>query len=255
MIIKKLLLSLLLLFSLRNVANAVMLVEDLANLPVNTISSVQAIAMVAEQVKEYKLAVEEFELMVKNSAAPYFYVYDQVQSFDENVERLQKRFDKFSDKNAVEDYFKKYYDVNYYSSSPCYKAGGCSSAELDQLGKEREERINYMKNISKELAVDMKQWSADQKERYARLKRLNQEAKKAQGHFQIQSYQAQYLSEMNLEMKDINKNLQAMNTFLSEMNKQYVDENNKQLAINKQHYDWQKPKVKKFKLNKIGEEE
>ena len=102
-----------LLIFMANKAYAQLIVEDIANLPHNILTSVKAVEQVSEQVKQYKLAVQEFELMVKNSAAPYFYVYDQVQSFDKNVENLKERFSQFTDPSEVDKYFKKYYDINW----------------------------------------------------------------------------------------------------------------------------------------------
>lgn len=246
---KKIILFIILLCFYSKAYAQVTLVEDLANLPHNILSSVEAVEMVTEQIKQYKLIKEEFELLVKNSAAPYFYVYNEVQNFDENVERLKKRFEKFSDPKAVDDYFKKYYDINWYRSSPCYKAGGCTDEDLDRLEQQRIERVTYMTEISSNLKKDLADWKDRQKARYEKLIKLNNAAQKAEGHFEIQSYQAQYLSEMTQELITLNENMRNFQDYLSSLNEDKLDEGLKSIAQSESK--WITPKIKKFQIQEI----
>ena len=229
-----------------NKAYAQLVVEDIANLPHNILSSVKAVEQVSEQVKQYKLAVQEFELMVKNSAAPYFYVYDQVKSFDENVEDLKERFSQFTDPNEVDNYFKKYYDMNWYRSSPCFQMGGCSSADLDRLSEQRAERIKYLTNISTNIKKSMTKWADEQKARYDRLQRLDQEAKKAEGQLQVQAYQAQYSSEMVKEMIQLNENMRSFIDYMVSLNESNLEQSMIKQAKSESNQSWQPPKVKKW---------
>ena len=229
-----------------NKAYAQLVVEDIANLPHNILSSVKAVEQVSEQVKQYKLAVQEFELMVKNSVAPYFYVYDQVKSFDENVEDLKERFSQFTDPNEVDKYFKKYYDMNWYRSSPCFQMGGCSAADLDRLSEQRAERIKALTNISTNIKKSMTKWADEQKARYDRLKRLDQEVKKAEGQLQVQSYQAQYSSEMVKEMIQLNENLRSFIDYMVSLNEKNLEQSMIEQAQSEANQDWQPPKVKKW---------
>lgn len=229
-----------------NKAHAQLIVEDIANLPHNILTSVKVVEQVSEQVKQYKLAMQEFELMVKNSAAPYFYVYDQVKSFDENVEELKERFSQFTDPNEVDKYFKKYYDMNWYRSSPCFQMGGCSSADLDRLSAQRAERIKYLTNISSNIKKSMTKWADDQKERYNRLQRLDQEAKKAEGQLQVQAYQAQYSSEIVKEMVQLNENMRSFIDYMVSLNESNLEQSMIKQAKSEANQDWQPPKVKKW---------
>lgn len=229
-----------------NKAHAQLIVEDIANLPHNILTSVKVVEQVSEQVKQYKLAMQEFELMVKNSAAPYFYVYDQVKSFDENVEDLKERFSQFTDPNEVDKYFKKYYDMNWYRSSPCFQMGGCSAADLDRLSEQRAERIKYLTNISSNIKKSMTKWADDQQARYDRLKRLDQEAKKAEGQLQVQAYQAQYSSEMVKEMVQLNENMRSFIDLMVSLNEKNLEQSMIKQAKSEANQDWQPPKVKKW---------
>ena len=240
-----------LLIFMANKAYAQLIVEDIANLPHNILTSVKAVEQVTKQAEQYKLAVQEFELMVKNSAAPYFYVYDQVKSFDENVEDLKERFSQFTDPNEVDKYFKKYYDMNWYRSSPCFQMGGCSSADLDRLSEQRAERIKYLTNISSNIKKSMTKWAGDQKERYNRLQRLDQEVKKAEGQLQVQAYQAQYNSEMLKEIMQLNENMRSFLDFMISQNESNLERSLIQQA--QSEATWQKPKTKKWQLQYIGE--
>lgn len=229
-----------------NKAYSQLIVEDIANLPHNILSSVKAVEQVSEQVKQYKLAVQEFELMVKNSAAPYFYVYDQVKSFDENVKNLKERFSQFSNPNEVDKYFKKYYDMSWYRSSSCFQMGGCSAADLDRLSEQRAERIKTLTNISANIKKSMTKWADDQQARYDRLKRLDQEAKKAEGHFQVQAYQAQYVSEMVKEMVQLNENMRSFMDYITSLNEKNLEQDMIEQAKGEAYQNWQPPKIKKW---------
>lgn len=229
-----------------NKAYAQLVVEDIANLPHNILSSVKAVEQVSEQVKQYKLAVQEFELMVKNSVAPYFYVYDQVKSFDENIEDLKERFSQFTDPNEVDKYFKKYYDMNWYRSSPCFQMGGCSDADLDRLSEQRAERIKALTNISTNIKKSMTKWADEQKARYDRLKRLDQEVKKAEGQLQVQAYQAQYSSEMVKEMVQLNENMRSFIDYMVSLNEKNLEQSMIEQAQSEAERNWKEPKVKKW---------
>lgn len=245
-----LILCMLVLFS-SNKTYAQIIVEDLANLPHNILASVEAVKMVEEQIKQYKILKEEFELIVKNSAAPYFYVYNEVQNFDDNVERLKQRFSKFSDSKEVDKYFKQYYDINWYRTSPCFKAGGCSNEDLERLKKQRLDRINDMTKISSNLKKDLTDWTNNQKARYERLKKLNNAAQKAEGHFEIQSYQAQYLSEMTQELIALNENMRKFQSYMMGLNGD--DKLQKDMMdYARSEKEWITPKIKKFQLEYIG---
>lgn len=225
---------------------AQLIVEDIANLPHNILTSVTAVEQVTKQAEQYKLAVQEFELMVKNSAAPYFYVYDQVKSFDENVEDLKERFSQFTDPNEVDKYFKKYYDMNWYRSSQCFQMGGCSAADLDRLSEQRAERIKTLTNISTNIKKSMTKWADEQQARYDRLKRLDQEVKKAEGQLQVQAYQAQYSSEMLKEMVQLNENMRSFIDYMSSLNESNLEQAMIEQAQSEAERSWKEPKIKKW---------
>lgn len=225
---------------------AQLIVEDIANLPHNILTSVKAVEQVTKQAEQYKLAVQEFELMVKNSAAPYFYVYDQVKSFDENVEDLKERFSQFTDPNEVDKYFKKYYDMNWYRSSQCFQMGGCSAADLDRLSEQRAERIKTLTNISTNIKKSMTKWADEQQARYDRLKRLDQEVKKAEGQLQVQAYQAQYSSEMVKEMVQLNENMRSFIDYMVSLNEKNLEQSMIEQAQSESERSWKEPKIKKW---------
>lgn len=175
-----------------------------------------------------------------------FYVYDQIKSFDENIKNLKERFSQFSNPNEVDKYLKKYYDMSWYRSSPCFQMGGCSAADLDRLSEQRAERIKTLTNISANIKKSMTEWADDQKARYDRLKRLDQEAKKAEGHFQIQAYQAQYNSEILKEIIQLNENMHSFMDYITSLNEDKLEQDNIEKTMNDAYQNWQPPKIKKW---------
>lgn len=231
----------------------VSIVTDVTNLPHNIASGINTGKSLANDIKRYNLALKEFEILVRNSAAPYFFVYDEVKNFDENMNNLKDKFNKFSDKKEIDKYFKKYIDPKFYANSPCYKYGGCTAEELKRLDEQREERINSIMDISKKMSYSIDEFKKDQLARYARLKKLNNASRNAKGHLEAQSYQNQYLSEMTGELMNLNKNMNKFNEMMQENANTNFHSAAEANAIIKSNQSWKGPEVKKFTLKNIGE--
>ena len=92
----------------------------------------------------------------------------------------------------------------------------------------------------------MTKWADEQKARYDRLKRLDQEVKKAEGQLQVQSYQAQYSSEMVKEMIQLNENMRSFIDYMVSLNEKNLEQSMIEQAQSEANQDWQPPKVKKW---------
>ena len=79
-------------------SDAVMLTEDVANLPHNILTGVNTMQSITEAVKQYKLLMDEYKMMAKNMAAPYFWVFNEVKNFDKNINKYKEQYKKYGDK-------------------------------------------------------------------------------------------------------------------------------------------------------------
>ena len=79
-------------FGLFTNGHAQIVVEDASNLFQNTATAVNTAATLAEMIKQYKLLAQEYEMMVKNMAAPYFWVFKEVNDFEDNIEYYKEKY-------------------------------------------------------------------------------------------------------------------------------------------------------------------
>ena len=92
----------------------------------------------------------------------------------------------------------------------------------------------------------MTKWADDQQARYDRLERLDQEVKKAEGHFQVQAYQAQYNSEILKEIIQLNENMRSFMDYIISLNEKNLEQSMIEQAKSEAYQNWQPTKKKKW---------
>ena len=98
----------------------------------------QQIEQFSKQLDQYALQLQQYQDQVTNTVAPAAYIWDQAQqtmsklSWAINVVRNYEN----SSGGGLEGYLQQFEDPSYYTGSPCFKAGGCTEAQLKTLQKE-----------------------------------------------------------------------------------------------------------------------
>lgn len=119
---------------LPSTAGAIDMVLDVDNL----ITAGQQLSALGDQIKKFdeeiRLIEQQYQDMAKNTVAPLAYTWDQAQQrmnqlrgMVDTVRGIRTRY------GSLDAYAKKFQDVNYYRSSPCFGPRGCTEAERERM--------------------------------------------------------------------------------------------------------------------------
>lgn len=112
-------------------------VIDGTNVVQTTISALNNVAAVQKQIEQYVTQLQQYQNMLQNSLAPAAYIWDQANSTINKLMQAQDTLNYYKNQaGSLDSYLKRYQDVNYYRSSPCFNSTGtCSSSDLEALRK------------------------------------------------------------------------------------------------------------------------
>lgn len=148
-----------------------------------TKSAIEEHAQTLKQIEQYILQGKEYAQQIKDAMAPAAYIFDEVTSTIDEIQALNSTIDGYiSEYGDVEGYLSKFKDVSYYKDSPCFKEGGCSQDEFQDLhdsiafGSESQNESNsdfirYLEQQQDALKDDAKT-----------LEKLQDQAQDADGH-------------------------------------------------------------------------
>lgn len=166
-------------------------VIDVTNVLQTSTTAVESIAQTAKQIEQYQLQLQQYENMLKNSAAPASYVWDKAQQTMNGLRNTVDTYSYYKNQfGSIDGYLNKFQNTGYYRTSPCFQnvANGCTPAEWERLkqqqayGSEAQKRANDAMIRGLDQQQDALQADARQ------LERLQQSAQSADGQMQaIQS--------------------------------------------------------------------
>lgn len=110
-------------------------VIDGANVVQTTISAVNNVQAVAKQIQQYQTQLQQYENMLQNTVAPAAYIWDQANSTINKLLQAQDTLNYYKNQaGSLDSYLKRYQDVNYYRSSPCFNSNvECTASEISTL--------------------------------------------------------------------------------------------------------------------------
>lgn len=112
-------------------------VIDGTNVVQTTISAVNNVQAVTKQIQQYQTQLQQYENMLKNTVAPAAYIWDQANSTINKLLQAQDTLNYYKNQaGSLDSYLKRYQDVNYYRSSPCFNSNvECTADEISALRK------------------------------------------------------------------------------------------------------------------------
>lgn len=112
-------------------------VLDSTNVVQTTISAVNNVQAVAKQIQQYQTQLQQYENMLQNTVAPAAYIWDQANSTINKLLQVQDTLNYYkSQVGSLDSYLKRYQDINYYRSSPCFNSNiACTTDEINALRK------------------------------------------------------------------------------------------------------------------------
>ncbi len=112
-------------------------VVDAANISQSTISAMENVAAVLNQVQQYQTQLQQYENQIKNTVAPKAYVWSNAAIPQMNrLQQASNTLKYYQTQGGVDSYLNRYRNASYYSNSPCFNLGVKCSAEQWQLMQE-----------------------------------------------------------------------------------------------------------------------
>lgn len=138
-------------------------VIDGTNVVQTTISAVNNVQAVAKQIEQYKTQLQQYENMLQNTVAPAAYIWDQANSTINKLLQAQDTLNYYKNQaGSLDSYLKRYQDINYYRSSPCFKSNiQCTPEELKALKNAEKDNSEARKKANDAVfkAIDQQQKS------------------------------------------------------------------------------------------------
>lgn len=122
-------------------------VIDGTNVVQTTISAVNNVQAVAKQIQQYQTQLQQYENMLKNTVAPAAYIWDQANSTINKLLQAQDTLNYYKNQaGSLDSYLKRYQDVNYYRSSPCFNSNvECTADESAHCVKLNRTTLRHVK--------------------------------------------------------------------------------------------------------------
>lgn len=110
-------------------------VIDGPNVVQTTISAVNNVQAVAKQIQQYQTQLQQYENILQNTVAPAAYIWDQANLTINKLLQVQDTLNYYKNQaGSLDSYLKRYQDVNYYRSSPCFNSNvECTASEINAL--------------------------------------------------------------------------------------------------------------------------
>ncbi|MCW5239100.1 P-type conjugative transfer protein TrbJ [Verminephrobacter eiseniae] len=179
-------------------------VIDSINLSQNVVTAIESVVQTLKQIDQYNTQLQQYQNQLQNTMAPTAYIWDQAQSTINGLMDATNTLNYYKNQlGSLDSYISKFQDVNYYRSSPCFTAAGCSDAEraalqnVAKLASESQKKANdaLFKGIDKQQT----NLTADA----ATLQRLQSAAQGATGQMQAIGYANQLASQQANQLLQI----------------------------------------------------
>ncbi|WP_230684670.1 hypothetical protein [Pseudomonas putida] len=139
-------------------------VVDGVNLSQTTVSAIQNVAAVTKQIEQYKTQLQQYQIMLRNSAAPADYIWSQA---DQTISMLLAAQDTLSyyktQAGSLEKYLERYQDTAHYESAPCIGSDACGVSDQLAIAQAQKEASSTKKRANDALLTSVsKQQQASQ---------------------------------------------------------------------------------------------
>lgn len=199
-----------LLFSSHAALGAGIPVFDASNMTQNTVAALESVSQTLKQIEQYTLQLQQYEDQIKNSLAPSAYVWAQAQRTMNKLLELQDQLNYYGQQSgSLDNYLKKFGNVNYYRDSPYFGSGSATDAQRQAFLESDELGLNAQKHANDNVTRTLEQQQAALKEDAANLENLQRSAQTAQGRLEAIQYANQFASLQANQMLQIRALLMA----------------------------------------------
>lgn len=170
-------------------------VIDGTNLGQNIMTAVESVAQTLKQIQQYQTQLQQYENMLQNTMAPAAYIWDMAQSTINGLMNATNTLNYYKNQlGSIDGYLDKFQNVNYYKSSPCFSATGCTAAEWEAMRSVQGFASESQKKANDALFRGLDQQQTNLQKDAATLQQLQSKAQSANGQLQAIGYANQLAS-------------------------------------------------------------
>jgi P-type conjugative transfer protein TrbJ len=210
-------------------------VIDGTNVVQTTISAVNNVQAVAKQVQQYQTQLQQYENMLQNTVAPAAYVWDQANSTINKLVQAQDTLNYYKNQTgSLDSYLKRYQDVNYYRSSPCFNSNvSCTADEIAALQSADEDSSEARKKANDAVFKALDQQQDSLQTDADNLTDLQSQASSAKGQMEAIQAANQLASAQTNQLLQIRSLLVAQQNAATTLAQAQADKEAQQTAASK----------------------
>lgn len=109
-------------------------VIDGTNVAQSTISAIQNVAAVQQQIQQYRTQLQQYENMLSNTASLPNQTWSQVQGTIQGLSQAMQGLQNMTNgAGSIQSYLDKFGNTNAYASQPCFSGGSCTSSDVTKI--------------------------------------------------------------------------------------------------------------------------
>ena len=200
-------------------------VIDGTNVVQTTISAVNNVQAVTKQIQQYQTQLQQYENMLKNTVAPAAYIWDQANSTINTLNYYKNQA------GSLDSYLKRYQDVNYYRSSPCFNSNvECTADEISALRKAEQNSSEARKKANDAVFKALDEQQETLQSDADNLADLQTQATGAQGQMEAIQAANQLASAQTNQLLQIRSLLVAQQNAAATLAQAQADKESQQIA-------------------------
>ncbi|MFI3270734.1 MAG: P-type conjugative transfer protein TrbJ [Pseudomonadota bacterium] len=208
-------------------------VIDAANLTQNTVDALESVTQTIKQIEQYILQLQQYEDQVKNTVAPYAYVWAKAEETMAAAYSLQNTVNAcVNTTGSLDTYLEKYKNLNTYRSSPYFDRMSGGTDEQAAALMEGEEKGSELQKAANDAAFQalQQQGEAIQTDA-ATLQTIQSNAATAGGRMEAIQYTNQLSAQQSSQLLQLRSQLVAMQTAEAVRAQTVSDREAKQMAV------------------------
>lgn len=172
----------------------------------------QGYIQIKNMIDQIKTAKSELENSFKHLAAQAAYYYNLPNSIKDELEQIDRDLKYLTD---LESTLKKFQDIDYYKSSECFSATGCTEEQLNELlYKPQQDNIMSLSDAAKVSLRISDHYNNNNLE--DELKDIRKRTKSAEGQLAATQNLAEYMDITNQNIMALRQEIRGINQVLAQ---------------------------------------
>lgn len=194
-----------------NVSYAQFAVIDAAGLGQAITQVAQGYQQIKNMIEQIQTAKAELENSMKNLMAQGAYFYNLPNTIKDEIEELDKQLRYLTD---LESTLGKFQDIDYYKSSPCFSAQGCTEEEMNEILYKNEDNVMSLSDAAKVSLRISEHYNTHSLEK--ELSDIRSRTKAAEGQLAATQNVAEYMDITNQNIIALRQEIRGINQVLAQ---------------------------------------